>query len=203
MVQQQVIARGVRDERVIAAMRKVPRHRFVEPALALQSYDSDSLPIGSDQPISQPFIVAYMTERLLLQKQHRVLEIGTGSGYQTAILAELATEVCTIECHAHLQNRARRTLSSLGYLNVKYHVGDGSVGWPETRGNVMFDCIIVTAAGDEISPRLLEQLVENGRLIAPLGHEGKQELTLFIKHPRGIRRTRLITCDFVPLQTRT
>ena len=196
MVAEEVIGRGVKDARVIAALQKVPRHLFVEPALAQRCYDTRSLPIGREQTISQPYIVALMAEQLLLNKEHKVLEVGTGSGYTCAVLAELAGEVYTIECIEALQNRARRILNSLRCGNVRYRLGDGSQGWPE---DVKFDRILVTASAAEIPHRLLKQLKEPGRLIMPLAHGSRQELTLAIKVQGKLRRRKLATCDFVPL----
>jgi protein-L-isoaspartate(D-aspartate) O-methyltransferase len=199
MVQEQVIARGIRDQRVIEALRKIPRHRFVEPGLARRGYDGHSLPIGQEQTISQPFVVAYMTEQLQLDRRHRVLEIGTGSGYQTALLAELAAEVCTIERHERLQSHARRVLTQLRYGNVHYHVGDGLAGWPKA---IRFDRILVTAAGSEIPSRLIEQLAEGGRIIAPISGEKGQELILGVRLNGRLRRRKLLDCEFVPLVSR-
>lgn len=196
MVEEQVVARGVKDARVIAALQKVPRHLFVEPALAQRCYDTRSLPIGQEQTISQPYVVAYMAEQLLLTKEHKVLEVGTGSGYACAVLAELAGEVCTIECIDSLQNRARRILNSLRYVNVRYQVGDGAKGW---RENIKFDRILVTASAIEIPHQLLEQLKDPGRLVIPLIRGSAQELTLAIKVQGKLRRRKLETCDFVPL----
>jgi protein-L-isoaspartate(D-aspartate) O-methyltransferase len=196
MVDEQVVRRGVNDTRVIAALKKVPRHLFVEPALAQRCYDTRSLPIGQEQTISQPYIVAYMAEQLLLTREHRVLEVGTGSGYTCAVLAELAGEVCTIECLEALQNRARRILNSLHYGNIRYQVGDGAKGWP---GEGEFDRILVTASAPEIPHHLLEQLKDPGRLIIPLTRDARQELTLAIKVKGKLRRRKLVACDFVPL----
>lgn len=196
MVEEQVVARGVKDARVIAALQKIPRHLFVEPALAQRCYDTRSLPIGQEQTISQPYLVACMAEELRLTKEHKVLEVGTGSGYTCAVLAELAGEVFTIECLDSLQNRARRILNSLRYANVHYQVGDGAQGW---RENLKFDRILVTASAVEIPHRLLEQLKDPGRLVIPLAHGDGQELTLAIKVQGKLRRRKLMTCDFVPL----
>jgi protein-L-isoaspartate(D-aspartate) O-methyltransferase len=196
MVEEQVVRRGVKDARVVAALQKVPRHLFVEPALAQRCYDTRSLPIGQEQTISQPYVVAYMAEQLLLTKEHKVLEVGTGSGYTCAVLAELAGEVFTIECLDSLQNRARRILNSLRYCNVHYQVGDGAQGWREA---LKFDRILVTASAVEIPHRLLEQLKDPGRLIIPLVRGNVQELTLAIKVQGKLRRRKLATCDFVPL----
>jgi protein-L-isoaspartate(D-aspartate) O-methyltransferase len=194
----QLQTRGIRDARVIAALRKIPRDRFVEPGLALTSHDAGSLPIGREQTISQPYVVAYMTEQLQVGPEHTVLEVGTGSGYQAAVLAELAREVFTVERHAGLQEQARRALAGLRYANVHYRVGDGAAGWPEpTR----FDRILVTAAGPEIPLRLIEQLAENGRLVMPIEDRGRQHLVLAVKLEGRIRRRYLAGCGFVPLVT--
>jgi len=192
----QLQEQGIRDARVIAALRKIPRDRFVEPGLALTCHDAGSLPIGREQTISQPYTVAYMSEQLLVSSEHKVLEVGTGSGYQTAVLAELAGEVFTIERHAELQSQARRVLTGLRYPNVHYRVGDGAAGWPEP---MQFDRILVTAAGAEIPLRLIEQLAENGRLIMPIEEDGRQHLALAVKISGRIRRRYLAGCGFVPL----
>src|SRR5687768_3429644 len=155
MVNEQIAARDVKDPRVLDAMRKVPRHRFVPPALISRAYDDSPLPIGYSQTISQPFIVAHMTEALDIQSSHKVLEIGTGSGYQAAVLGELARTVYTIEIVPQLAQRAASTLKDLGYANVHVRAGDGFAGWPE---HAPFDRILVTAAPDEIPEPLLQQL---------------------------------------------
>lgn len=195
---EELVTRGIRDERILAAMRKVPRHLFTEHELAHVSYQGLPLPIGMNQTITQPYFVAYMTEQLQVNKTHRVLEVGTGSGYQTAILAELAREVFTIERHAQLLNRARMILSQLRYGNIHYHIGDGSNGWPEDS---RFDRIVVTAAMEEILPSLIEQLSDGGRLVGPIIRDGQQRLVLSIKFAGRIRRRELIPCQFVPLVT--
>jgi protein-L-isoaspartate(D-aspartate) O-methyltransferase len=196
---EQIAQRGVRDDRVLDAMRRIPRHRFLESGLQGRSYDASSLPIGQEQTISQPFIVAYMTEQLQVGRDCTVLEIGTGSGYQTAILALLAREVCTIELRQSLQEQARRTLRELRLANVRYRVGDGAAGWPEP---LRFERIIVTAAGTELSSILLGQLEEGGRLVAPVGDAAGQQLMLGVKLQGRLRRRRLMDCDFVPLVTK-
>ncbi|MGH9242307.1 MAG: protein-L-isoaspartate(D-aspartate) O-methyltransferase, partial [Vicinamibacterales bacterium] len=154
MVNDQIAARDVKDPRVLEAMRKVPRHRFVPPALVSRAYDDSPLPIGYDQTISQPFIVAHMTEALGIQSSHKVLEIGTGSGYQAAVLGELARTVYTIEIVPELARGAAATLKALGYSNVRVRAGDGYAGWPE---HAPFDRIMLTAAPEEIPKPLIDQ----------------------------------------------
>jgi len=195
MVSVQIAARGVRDSRVLAAMRRVPRHLFVPGIRPARAYDDEPLPIGESQTISQPYIVAYMTETLGLQGGERVLEVGTGSGYQTAVLAEVAGEVFTVELLPGLAEKARRILDGLGYTNVSYRVGDGSAGWPE---EAPFDAIMVTAAPAVLPPALREQLRINGRMIIPVGLEF-QDLVLVTRLPRGYDERRLISVRFVPL----
>jgi protein-L-isoaspartate(D-aspartate) O-methyltransferase len=195
MVSQQIEARGVREPRVLRALRKVPRERFVLAGDEPQAYDDNPLPIGSDQTISQPYIVGYMTERLALEPSDRVLEIGTGSGYQTAVLAELAAEVDTIEIVAELGRRARRVLDELGYENVRFRIGDGYAGWPE---RAPYDAILVTAAPPRVPQPLVDQLRVGGRMVIPVG-SGFQELILLRKGPDGVTRERLIPVRFVPM----
>ncbi len=180
MVEYQIQSRGVRDERVLEAMRKVPRHMFVPEYLRDQAYNDEPLPIGAGQTISQPYIVAYMTEQIQLQGTERVLEIGTGSGYQAAILAELVDSVFTIEIIPELSLQAQQVLKKMGYRNIEFKVGNGFYGWPEKAD---FDAIIVTAAPQEIPEPLLEQLKEGGRMIIPVG-DFFQELYLVRKRER-------------------
>ncbi len=196
MVETQIAARGIRDERVLEVMRKVPRHLFVEEALRDQAYADHPLPIGEGQTISQPYIVALMTEALELKGDERVLEVGTGSGYQTAILAELARWVYTIERFARLLERARRVLRELGYANVSFKLGDGTLGWPE---EAPFDAIMVTAAGPKVPEPLLEQLAEGGRLVMPIGDEWSQHLVKVVKKGGRFYRTVLEPVRFVKL----
>lgn len=196
MVEEQIIARGIRDPRVIAAMRKVPRHLFVEEALQEQAYSDHPLPIGEKQTISQPFMVALMTEALQLTGKERVLEIGTGSGYQTAILAELAQEVYSIERIRSLALKARRLLYELGYYYVEIKIFDGTVGWPE-KGP--FDAILVTAGAPDIPPPLYDQLVLGGRLVIPVGDAYCQDLIRVTKTKEGQKREDLGGCRFVKL----
>jgi protein-L-isoaspartate(D-aspartate) O-methyltransferase len=196
MVSNQIAARGLSDARVLNAMRKVPRERFVPAHLALRAYDDAPLSIGEGQTISQPYIVAYMTEVLRVAPGHRVLEIGTGSGYQAAILAELAREVYTIEIVPALARRAREVLQSLGYSRVQVREGDGYAGWP---AYAPFDRIMVTAAVEEIPQPLLDQLASNGVLVAPVGPQAAvQQITIVEKTARGTIERRTIPVRFVP-----
>ncbi len=196
MVKEQVEARGIRDERVLAAMRKVPRHLFVDPSLARRAYEDSPLLIGEEQTISQPYMVAVMTEALALQGNERVLEIGTGSGYQTAVLAELATWVYSIERIPGLAERAQHTLARLGYENVSIRVGDGSVGWPEAAP---FQAIMVTAGAPAVPPPLIELLAVGGRLVIPVGTPHTQTLCLIVKQEEEIQQEELVGCVFVRL----
>ena len=196
MVKEQISARGIKDERVIDVMNRVPRHIFVEKTYYHQAYNDYPLPIGSGQTISQPYMVAVMTELLELKSDEKVLEIGTGSGYQTAILASLCAKVYSIERIAELTKRARTTLDSLGFQNVNLMVGDGSIGWPDYSP---YDGIIVTAGAPEIPNALIEQLAENGRLVIPVGDEFSQVLNLVRKHKGRIYRKEFFGCTFVPL----
>ncbi len=178
------------------AMLRVPRHLFVPPGLEKHAYDNAPLPIGHGQTISQPYIVALMTDLLALRKRDRVLEIGTGSGYQAAVLAEIVDRVYTIEIVAPLAAEARERLARLGYGNVEVRTGDGYKGWP---GQAPFDAIMVTAGADETPAPLVEQLKPGGRLVIPLGPSGNQRLTLIEKQPDGSIRTReIIPVRFVP-----
>lgn len=195
MVEYQIKARGIKDKRVLAAMLKVPRHLFVPEEMKDMAYRDEPLPIGYGQTISQPYIVAYMTEALKLRPEDKVLEIGTGSGYQTAILAELVRDVYTIEIIPELSERAQETLKNLGYTNIEFLIGDGSKGWPE---KAPFDAILVSAAPAEVPPALVEQLQINGRLVIPVGTDS-QELVLIKKTKKGLEKTRLIGVRFVPL----
>lgn len=196
MVEEQLICRGVRDSMVLDAMAKVPRHLFVEPALVSQAYGDYPLNIGEGQTISQPLIVAMMTEALSLKGGERVLEIGTGSGYQTAILCEIAGHVYSIERISKLANRARKTLYDIGYINFTLRVGDGTLGWPEESP---FDAIIVTAGAPEVPSVYLEQLVEGGRLVIPVGGEYEQVLKRITKTSNGFREENVTNCRFVKL----
>ena len=186
MVDRQIKARGVVDSRVLAAMRKVPRHLFIPPHLWDQAYNDYPLPIGEDQTISQPYIVALMTELLEIRETDRVLEIGTGSGYQAAVLAQLVKQVYTIEMEPELANSARARLGRLGYSNVSVRQGDGYIGWPE---EAPFDRIILTAAPPKIPGALVDQLARGGRLVAPIGPEHNQELMVVEKRADGTVRS--------------
>jgi protein-L-isoaspartate(D-aspartate) O-methyltransferase len=196
MVDSQLRSRGVRDERVLRAMARVPREAFVPEAIADEAYFDCALPIDCQQTISQPVIVAMMSEALQLRGGEKVLEIGTGSGYQAAVLGELAGEVFSIERHAPLARQAAERLQRLGYDNVHVRTGDGSLGWPD---QAPFDRIIVTAAAEECPPALWEQLAEGGVLVGPFGPPADQ--TLYEMHKiGGQKQSRYITsCRFVPL----
>ncbi len=196
MVEVQVMARGVHDERVLEAMRKVPRHLFVDEALRDQAYSDHPLPIAENQTISQPYIVGIMTASLQLRGGEKVLEIGTGSGYQTAVLGELADRVFSIERYPDLGYRANSVLRGLGYDNVIIRVGDGSLGWPD---DAPFDGIIVTAGTPKIPQPLIDQLAKGGRLIVPVGDRTSQELILVERAPEAIRKTNLGGVRFVNL----
>jgi protein-L-isoaspartate(D-aspartate) O-methyltransferase len=195
MVQDQVRARNVRDPRVLAAMLKVPRHEFVPAEIVNSAYADNALPLMLGQTISQPYIVGYMTEALELTGAKRVLEIGTGSGYQAAILAEIVPEVYTIEIHKELTDYARDRLSRLGYGNIHFKTGDGYMGWPEFAP---FDRIIVTAAPDHIPQPLIDQLSLGGRMILPIGRM-EQDLVIVRKDESGISRRAILPVRFVPM----
>jgi protein-L-isoaspartate(D-aspartate) O-methyltransferase len=197
MVRTQIEARGVTDPRVLAAMRKVPRHRFVPTSHRRLAYADMPLPIGEGQTISQPYIVAAMTEALALQPEERVLEIGTGSGYQAAVLAELVREVCTIEIMPALARRARDTLAALGCTNVCTRVGDGRQGWPE---KAPFDAVIVTCAPESIPAPLVEQLREGGRIVIPVGERDSiQKLVRGVKRQGRLETATVMDVRFVPM----
>jgi protein-L-isoaspartate(D-aspartate) O-methyltransferase len=196
MVKEQMVMRGISAERVLAAMRKVPREEFVPEHLRAASYADQPLPIGYDQTISQPFIVAFMTEELQPQSRDRVLEIGTGSGYQAAILAELVAEVYSIEIIEPLAKTAEETLQRLGYKNVHVKVGDGYKGWPD---HAPFDAVIVTCAPDHVPQPLIDQLKESGRMIIPVGPIGDQELYLLEKKNGQLERRAVSPVRFVPM----
>ncbi|MGD8254126.1 MAG: protein-L-isoaspartate(D-aspartate) O-methyltransferase [Syntrophobacterales bacterium] len=196
MVESQLVSRGIKDTRVLDTMRKVPRHRFVEEALVSQAYNDHPLPIGEKQTISQPYMVALMTEALDLQGDEKILEIGTGSGYQTAILAELAEKIYSIERIRSLSIRARRILDELGYFNVVLKVGDGTVG---AKKEAPFDGIIVTAGSPEIPQPLVDQLAMGGRLVVPVGDKYTQSLMKVVRTKEGITKTDLGGCRFVNL----
>jgi protein-L-isoaspartate(D-aspartate) O-methyltransferase len=196
MVERQIAPRGVSDPRVLAAMQKVPRHRFIPSHLWDQAYGDYPLPIGEDQTISQPYIVALMTEMLELQETDKVLEVGTGSGYQAAILAELAAQVYTIDRVAMLLARAEQILNEMGYANIKTRVGDGTLGWPE---EMPFDAIIVTAGAPQVPRPLTEQLSLGGRLVIPVGDTWSQTLTRVRKTKDGLKFEYHGGCRFVRL----
>lgn len=195
MVETQIQARGVKDSRVLSALRKVERHRFVPKEYLDSAYSDQPLPIGEGQTISQPYIVALMTELLELKGGEKVLEIGTGSGYQAAILAELAKEVYSIEIVETLASMAKNRLSEMGYQNVKVKAGDGYLGWPEVAP---FDVIIITCAPDHIPKPLIEQLKEGGRMVVPVGTYA-QELKKIVKRSGKIETTDVISVVFVPM----
>jgi protein-L-isoaspartate(D-aspartate) O-methyltransferase len=195
MTDSQIRARGVRDPLVLAAINKVPRHLFVPEGLRSSAYADEPLPIGQGQTISQPYIVAYMTEALGLTGGERVLEVGTGSGYQTAVLAEIVREVWTVEIVESLSLKSRSILGSLGYSNIHYRVGDGSGGWPETAP---FDAIMVTAAAAKMPESLESQIGPRGRMIVPVGTH-LQELFLVRREEQTLTRERLLAVRFVPL----
>ena len=196
MVEFQVRARGIRDERVLAAMRKVPRHLFVPKGFERAAYEDRPLPIGEGQTISQPYIVAVMTEQLELQPEDRVLEVGTGSGYQAALLAELAGSVISIERLASLADRARENLARAGVTGVQVVVGDGTEGYPP---EAPYDAIIVTAASPGVPQPLIDQLAEGGRLIAPVGPRECQDLIKLVKREGRVESIPLGGVCFVPL----
>jgi len=194
MVREQLAARGIHDRRVLEAMGRVPRHELVPPELRDSAYEDRPLPIGHGQTISQPFVVAFMTQMLELDGSERVLEIGTGSGYQAAVLSELAREVYSIEIVEALADHARADLERLGYP-VHVRAGDGYRGWPEAAP---FDAVILTAAPPEVPQPLIDQLALGGRLVAPVGR-WSQELVLILKDEEGVHRRELIGVRFVPM----
>ncbi|OGW39169.1 MAG: protein-L-isoaspartate O-methyltransferase [Nitrospirae bacterium RBG_13_39_12] len=196
MVKTQLIPRGITDERVLNAMKKVPRHVFVDDNMQYKAYDDMALSIGEGQTISQPYMVAVMTELLDLTGTERVLEIGTGSGYQGAILAELAKEVYTIERVSVLADRAEDKFNSLGYKNIKVKTGDGTLGWPEESP---FDRIIITAGTPKIPEPLFKQLSEDGIIIAPVGDRFSQQLLKVRKSKDNLHEDFHTPCVFVPL----
>lgn len=197
MVRRQLEARGVRDPRVLEAMRAVPRHEFVPGAYLLFAYADTPLPIGEGQTISQPYMVALMTQTLNLQPTDRVLEIGTGSGYQAAVLAHLAASVWSIELRERLARRARERLQRLGYTNATVLAGDGSRGLDE---QAPFDAICVTAGAPRVPQPLLDQLAEGGRLVIPVGSECTQELRLMVREGSHFKERDIVPCMFVPLR---
>jgi protein-L-isoaspartate(D-aspartate) O-methyltransferase len=195
MVTQQIAARGVRDERTLAAMRAVPRHLFVPEEFSSQAYDDHPLPIGHGQTISQPYIVGFMTQALDLDGSETVLEVGTGSGYQAAVLAEIVPRVYSIEIVAPLAQKSAELLKGLGYTNVEVRAGDGYLGWPEAAP---FDAIIVTAAAPRIPEPLKEQLGDGGRLVLPVG-DAWQELVVVTRRGDRFEEKRVMAVRFVPM----
>jgi protein-L-isoaspartate(D-aspartate) O-methyltransferase len=197
MVENDLRGRGIKDTKVLDAMGKIPRHLFVGESQRKRAYEDYPLPIGDGQTISQPYIVALMTEALRLRTSDRVLEIGTGSGYQAAVLAEIAKEIFTIEIKRFLADGARTTLKELGYRNVEVKSGDGYLGWEE---KAPFDAVIITAAPDHIPPRLIVQLKEGGRIVLPLGSAGSyQTLTLVTKEKGKLHVEQIASVVFVPM----
>ena len=196
MVQRQLMARGIHEERVLAAMAKVPREEFVAPESRAASYEDGPLPIGYGQTISQPYIVAFITEQLRPKSSDRVLEVGTGSGYQAAILAELVAEVYSIEIVEPLAKNAEATLQRLGYKNVHVKAGDGYSGWPEEGP---FDAIIVTCAPDHVPQQLTDQLKDGGRMVIPVGERFAQQLYLLEKKNGQLKESATLPVRFVPM----
>lgn len=196
MVAEQLVARGIRSQRVLDALRVVPRHRFIPSEATASAYEDRPLPIGLDQTISQPYMVARMTELLDLAPTDRVLEIGTGSGYQTAVLAELCAEVVTLERHPALHEQARNTLGALGYANIELICADGTLGYPP---RAPYDAILVTAGSPRIPPLLLAQLAEGARLICPVGTRQQQRLMKVTRQGNTLIEETHTTCIFVPL----
>jgi protein-L-isoaspartate(D-aspartate) O-methyltransferase len=196
MVQEQAVARGIQDPRVIAALRKIPRHLFVDLGIVNRAYDDSALPIGEKQTLSQPYMTARMVEALSLSGEEKVLEIGTGSGYQTAVLAELCFNVFSVEKIRVLSRKARALLDRLGYQNIALHVGDGTIGWSE---HAPYDGIIVSAGSPSVPQPLLEQLGEHGRLLIPIGDEQTQTLVRVSRRPSGFHQEQLGECKFVKL----
>lgn len=196
MVEEQIIARGIKNKKVLEAFYKVPRHRFISDELRDNAYSDYPIPIGEGQTISQPYIVALMTECLDLSGAEKVLEIGTGSGYQTAILSELTKRVYSIERVTNLAKRAEAVLNELGYKNIWIKIGDGTLGWPEESP---FDRVIITAASPHIPPPLVEQLSEKGKIVIPLGETFSQVLTVAEKKNNKLQYQQVCGCVFVPL----
>ena len=196
MVEEQLGDRGIKDLHLLEVMSRVPRHLFTLDSFQHRSYGDTPLPIGENQTISQPYIVAAMTAALELKGDERVLEIGTGSGYQTAVMAELATQVFTIERINALSRKAQQILEGLGYANIVFKMFDGTYGWPD---QAPFDAIMVTASAKEIPEALIKQLGEGGRLVAPAGNADKQKLILLEKKSNQVSKKEICDCKFVPL----
>ena len=196
MVEEQLVERGVKNLSVLEAMSRVPRHLFAQDSLQHRAYGDTPLPIGENQTISQPYIVGAMTEALALKGEERALEIGTGSGYQTAIIAELCRQVFTIERLNNLSRKAQNILESLNYMNIVFKMFDGTYGWPD---QAPFDAILITASAPEIPDSLVKQLGDGGRLVAPIGGADKQKLVVLTKKGDRVSRRDLGHCKFVPL----
>ena len=196
MVTEQLIPGGIKDKRVLDAMLKIPRHEFVNPGMQNQAYEDRPLQIGMGQTISQPLMVAIMTEAMELKGTEKILEIGTGSGYQAAVLAELAKDVYTIERIDALSIRARRVLHKMLYKNIHFRIGDGTMGWPE---EAPFDGIVVTAGSPEVQKTFLGQLADGGKLVIPVGGEAVQELVVITKTGESFRTREVTGCRFVKL----
>jgi protein-L-isoaspartate(D-aspartate) O-methyltransferase len=196
MVKDQLVARGIKNERVLQVMGKIPRHLFIEEALAGEAYNDHPVPIGEKQTISQPYIVALMTEALELNRDENTLEIGTGSGYQTAILAELSSRVYTIERIEFPLMNARKILAKLGYSNILFKIFDGTTGW---RKYAPFDTIMVTAGAPDLPKPLIDQLADNGRMVIPIGDRYSQELIKIIRKGKSLKQKNLGACRFVNL----
>jgi protein-L-isoaspartate(D-aspartate) O-methyltransferase len=196
MVQEQIVARGIADARVIAALRKIPRHQFVDPGIINRAYHDSALPIGEKQTLSQPYMAARMTEALCLSGQEKVLEVGTGSGYQTALLAELCFNVFSVEKLRVLSRKARSLLDRLGYQNIALHVGDGTIGWSE---HAPYDAVLVTAGAPAAPKPLIDQLAPGGRLVIPVGDEQGQTLLRVTRTQNGLLEEQLGECKFVKL----
>jgi protein-L-isoaspartate(D-aspartate) O-methyltransferase len=196
MVEEQLVERGINDLRLLEVVSRVPRHLFAQESLQHRAYGDTPLPIGENQTISQPYIVGAMTEALDLKGEERVLEIGTGSGYQTAIIAELCRQVFTIERLNNLSRKAQNILESLNYMNIVFKMFDGTYGWPD---QAPFDAILITASAPEIPGSLVKQLGDGGRLVAPIGEADKQKLVVLTKNGDRVSRRDLGDCKFVPL----
>ncbi len=196
MVEEQLVERGIKDLGVLEAMSRVPRHLFAQESLRHRAYGDYPLPIGENQTLSQPYIVASMTAALSLKGEERVLEIGTGSGYQTAVVAELARQVFTIERLNNLSRKAQEILEGLNYMSIVFKMFDGTYGWPD---QAPFDAILVTASAKEIPESLVKQLGEGGRLVAPTGDAHEQKLVVLTKNGSRVSRRELGACKFVPL----
>ena len=193
---EEIINRGIKDPRVIEAMSRVPRHLFVRDSFHHKAYGDHPLPIGESQTISQPYVVAAMSEALQLTGEERVLEIGTGSGYQTAVLSELAAQVFTIERVKSLGQQAKQLLDKLGYTHINYKIFDGTYGWQELGP---YDAVVVTAAGPEVPQALIDQVKDGGRIVAPIGDDQGQELRLYTKRGKRLSMKHMGDCFFVPL----